>query len=352
MKINGNELMKNYIGKMYRVFAVIISLITVIELAFMIRGLCLFNLERIKLRLYLYSYIFLFASSLIALICLVAWRNHEKHVKKLSCMIYAYASSLVFWSAFITCIDCYADGDSGVMVYVMTSISVGILTLINPVFFTSLLTVSSISMLIAIYFARGMQFYSSGFYINFIVFIALAAFINAHNYKLSMREFEAGKLLRKLSYTDQLTNVYNRRRLDRHISARTKENEVFVFILMDIDDFKSVNDTFGHATGDRCLALLAKKLTEKFGKSVYRFGGDEFAIITEMTEADAGAAIDKINQELSGAFEGIRLHISAGIYKTREDDSAGSVFIKTDRALYDAKRSGKCTWAVYNSDNQ
>ncbi len=352
MNINDLALMKDHIGKMYRIYATIIAFITLIELAFMMRGVHMFNLERLKLRLYLYSYIFLFVSSVAALSALIVFRKREQHWKKLTAMIYIYAFCLVIWSAFVTCIDCYANGDSGIIVYVMTCISVGVLTLIKPIFFASLVSLSGIAMLISIYFARSQQLYSSGFYINFAVFMALAIFINAHNYKLSMREFESGKQLRKLSYTDQLTNVYNRRRLDKHISARTEAHRSFVFMLMDVDNFKEINDIHGHAIGDKCLTALAKKLTERFGeRCVYRFGGDEFAVIPQMDEETACRTIEELNSELSEVVDGITIHISAGIYTTHEDDSARNVFIKTDRALYDAKRAGKARWARYNDKN-
>ncbi len=347
MSQNDSALIKSNVGKMHRIFLIIASIISLVELVLLIRGFCIFNLERLKLRLYLYSYIFLFISSVFATAFSIIYRKWEKHWKKLSVMTNIYATCLVFWSSVVTCIDCYANGDSGVIVYVMTCISVGVLILMKPWYFVSLLCTTGTLMLISIYFAKGEQFYSSGFYINFIVFMALAIFINAHNYKLSTREYETRQLLRKLSYTDQLTSVYNRRRLDKNIAEMTLAKKSFVFILMDIDNFKKVNDEHGHAVGDRCLVLLAKKLTEKFGDGVYRFGGDEFAIITQMSEAAACSSIDAINNDPSFSFDDIKLHISAGIYTKQENDSSGSVFIKTDRALYEAKAKGKANWTLY-----
>ncbi len=346
------ELMSNHIEKTYRIFIVITALISVIELMLMLRGAFMFNLDRLKLRLYLYSYIFLFLSSITAFVFLIAFHNTQKHIKKLTAMTYIYAFLLVTWSTFVTCIDCYANGDSGIVVYLTACIAVGVLTLIKPIFFISILGTSSIILLCVSYFARGKVLYSSGFYINFLIFLALAIFINAHNYHLSLREYEVSIKLKNLSYTDQLTGVYNRRRLDNHMSSNISDHKSFIFVLLDIDDFKSVNDTFGHPMGDNCLVVLAQKLSDKFGDHVYRFGGDEFAIISKLDEGDVCKKIDEINSELGSAFSTVDLHISAGIYKTSADDSLGEIFIHTDRALYNAKNDGKCKWSLYISNDK
>ncbi len=105
--------------------------------------------------------------------------------------------------------------------------------------------------------------------------------------------------------------------------------------------------------GDDCLVLIAQKLRERFGNEVYRFGGDAFAaILTVDRELNIGEEIDGINRELRQAYDGIELHISVGVYRATEQDSEGTVFIRTDRALYRAKREGKNTWAIYTPDDE
>ncbi len=350
MRKNDLALVKNHLGKLRNVFFIVVTLIAVMELILMTRGLLLFNLERLKLRLYLYSYIFLFVSSAAVLIVLAIFRDWEKYADKLVLTTYIYAFCLVFWSAFITCIDCYANGDSGVMVYVMTCISVGVLTLMKPVYFVSLLGSSCVSMMVAIYFARGQVLYSSGFYINFMIFMVLAVFLNAHNYSLSRRAYESSKLLKSLSNTDQLTGIYNRRHLDEKIASYYENGEEYLFILADADNFKRINDTYGHAVGDECLVLMANTLCEHFGDGVYRFGGDEFAIVSSFSYDEAAAHIDAVNEILHRAYENVDLHLSAGLYRRKRSDPRGAVFIYADRALYKAKRGGKSNWAVYDGD--
>ncbi len=341
------ELIRNHIKKLYRVFFAVVLLIAVLELALTVRGLIIFNLSRQKLRYYLYSYLFLFFASVATVVTMLLCRRTERHGRLLVAATYSYAFCLMCWAAFVTAIDGgMANGDSGAMVFIMVSISIGSLLLIKPIFYDIMLIVSSTGMLLAIYYARA-ALYSSGFYINFAVFLALAIFINAHTYRISKREYEAGKKLKKLSFTDQLTGVYNRRHLDKQVAAFAARSEAWLFILIDIDDFKQVNDTHGHAVGDACLVMLAEKLSAAFGRRVYRFGGDEFAIISTQTVQEACDAIDRINASIRQEKKEVDLHISAGIYAAEEADSAGTVFIRADRALYTAKRRGKMCCAVY-----
>ncbi len=345
---NDLALMRSHIKKMDRVFKIVLTILTLLELALMLRGLIFFNLERLKLRMYLYSYIFLFVTSLAALLVFWICGTREKHSKKLVVTIYLYAFCLIAWSTVVSCIDCYANGDSGIMVYVMTCIAVGVLTLIKPWVFLIYMGVSGTVLAVLLATIDTREPYSSGFYINFVVFVVLTLFINSHNYRLSKREFESSQALKKLSYTDQLTGVFNRRRLDENVSRCIKEQKDLVFVLLDIDDFKKVNDTYGHPEGDRCLVELARMLTDHFGDHVYRFGGDEFAVIPSMSAVEACEQLDEINREFGNAFgSGPDLHISAGVYAAAATDTPADLFSKADKALYQAKDLNKAHWVLY-----
>lgn len=316
-----------------------------------VRGLIIFDLTRPKHIAYFCSYLFLLVASVATLIVMRACRKEERHIGILIAQIYTYSFCLMCWATFVSCVDCIANGDSSAMVYVMVSISIGALTLIKPRYYASMLAISGTAFLVVTYFLREHP-YSSGFYINFVIFVMLAVFINWHTYTLSIREFEAGNRLKRLSYTDQLTGVYNRRHLDRQISLRAGQQEEYLFTLIDVDDFKIINDTYGHAVGDTCLVLIAETLREHFGDGVYRFGGDEFAIISSLDENSASEQIDAVNRKLVGACEGIKLHISAGIYRTKVGDETGAVFIRADRALYRAKGNGKGKSVIFDKDDE
>ncbi len=348
MSNTDNELMQNQIRKMRNVYFVIICLVGLIELALTVRGLFIFNFARLKHRMYFYSYVFLLVASIVTFAVLMLYRKNEKYIKLVIAQTYIYSACLIVWSTYISTVDCIANGDSGMMVFIMVSISIGALLLIKPIYYGSMILFCAAAFVVTVRVAKG-EFYSSGFYTNLAVFLALAMFISAHNYRISKREYEANKKLQRLSETDQLTGIYNRRHLDAQMAECDEIDKSFVFVLIDADDFKGINDTHGHAVGDACLTAVANKLVLEFGDNVYRFGGDEFAVISVYDINTTAEKIDKINKELIAENTEAPFHISAGIYKTNDEDHANAIFINTDKALYEAKKKGKCTYSVYDN---
>lgn len=340
-------LMKGYLDSVNRLFKVLVSAVTLLELLLLIRGLLYFNLDRLKLRLYLYSYGFLFVTSLASLVLFWIYGHREEHFTKTQITIYVYAFCFIMWSAGVACIDCYASGDSGIIVYVITCISVGVLTLLKPWVFLCYLAVSSAFLLTVTAAVRGWEPYSTGFYLNFAVFLVMAISINSHNYRLSLREYQSRKTLELHADTDPLTGLYNRRKLDRHIQEVSGQHS-FVLVILDVDEFKQVNDRFGHTTGDTCLEQLARLLTNHFGDQVYRMGGDEFAVVSPFDTAQTCSHIDAVNRELKGVMERFPLCISAGIYQFQEGDTQTEAFKKADIALYRVKNAGGAGWDIYS----
>jgi diguanylate cyclase len=172
-------------------------------------------------------------------------------------------------------------------------------------------------------------------------------------------EREAEELYRKLDHEkhgarqDALTRLANRKcfdeRMARQIGGQRRDDAPAVMLIWDIDDFKSINDRYGHRAGDRVLQTVANCFvsglrTEDF---VARIGGEEFVVLT--TGATAAAAL-RIANELRGAVEALRFHfrgtpvrvtVSCGITELRPGDTPASAFDRADSALYRAKREGK-----------
>lgn len=170
-------------------------------------------------------------------------------------------------------------------------------------------------------------------------------------YYLMLKDLEyKNEELQQMAITDGLTKVYNRRysmmRLSEEIErARRYNHELSVFML-DIDNFKSVNDRYGHQIGDQVLVKLAKTCQQMVRSSdvVTRFGGEEFMIILPETGQErAMVAAEKIRTEIQAlkfSVEGLRITISGGVCEVGKY-SLNEIIKVADENLYKAKHSGK-----------
>ena len=165
-----------------------------------------------------------------------------------------------------------------------------------------------------------------------------------------------------LARHDSLTELPNRVLFQdglRHACARSERDEGgFALLCLDLDEFKAVNDTLGHATGDALLVAVGKRLLGcvRDGDVVARLGGDEFAII--VTDADAARAASlarRIVERVSEPFhiEGMTLGIgvSIGIAMAPGDGTNPQALMRcADLALYRAKADGRSTWCFFEAD--
>ena len=150
--------------------------------------------------------------------------------------------------------------------------------------------------------------------------------------------------------TDELTKLPNRRALAQRFlqemqRARRHRNPI-AFVMIDIDHFKQVNDTYGHLNGDAVLAELATILQTSARESdvCARYGGEEFALILhETTEAGARVLAERIRAKVAAATfpGGLKLTISAGIAATDDPALFTSLTERADQALYAAKQGGR-----------
>jgi diguanylate cyclase (GGDEF)-like protein len=164
--------------------------------------------------------------------------------------------------------------------------------------------------------------------------------------------YDQTEILRKLSITDPLTGIYNRRYLNRRLSEEiTRYNRYkhpFSFMMLDLDSFKEYNDTFGHIAGDNLIKVLAQ-ITEKSLRAIdiaARFGGDEFvAIFPQTPKVDAIQITNRLKEEVDIALTEHNidrpLTVSMGL-ATYPDDATSIMELieKTDQALYLAKKGG------------
>lgn len=155
---------------------------------------------------------------------------------------------------------------------------------------------------------------------------------------------------RKLADVDSLTGLHNRRYFHetlRRESARAYRYERrLALLLLDIDDFKAVNDRHGHLAGDAVLATVADRLRRVVRQAdvACRVGGDELAVVLpEAGERDAEQLYRRIQFAVGSGAAGPTAHVrlSAGIAALRQEDDAVSLFERADEALRRAKQSGK-----------
>ncbi|MBO4997209.1 MAG: diguanylate cyclase [Lachnospira sp.] len=182
----------------------------------------------------------------------------------------------------------------------------------------------------------------------------LAMFISATSLELEEmnRELEtANQNLQSAAITDGLTGLYNRAETQARIEeslARVKEDN-FSIVMLDIDNFKQVNDTYGHQEGDKVIITLANILqneqirsSSKF--SAGRWGGEEFMLILPDTDVSAASLIAELIRQCfaNTILPGIRPQtISLGVTQATVEDSIDTLCTRVDTALYKAKKTGK-----------
>ncbi|MBB6443967.1 diguanylate cyclase [Bacillus benzoevorans] len=170
---------------------------------------------------------------------------------------------------------------------------------------------------------------------------------------------EQNEELNELAITDELTSLYNRHYIDQIIenemSRSDRYNEPLSMILIDLDFFKRVNDTWGHPTGDEVLKHTAEITKNNIRKSdiIARMGGEEFAIfLPHCTIAGALVVAEKIRKLLESTEHPIAGVVTAsfGVAERRKNESFYSWYKRVDEALYRAKEGGRNR--VVSADNQ
>jgi diguanylate cyclase (GGDEF)-like protein len=163
--------------------------------------------------------------------------------------------------------------------------------------------------------------------------------INLFQQKLQKVQVEAS--------TDPLTGTANRRRCTREISNRIRSRQDFGVLLFDLNKFKGINDTLGHAAGDAVLRSVAQKLSAQISPEdlVCRWGGDEFVIVHTGSAQELAALGQRLTAEISGNFpiklNGIHHDVTVGAEfgwaDHREGETTEQLLARADKILYDTK---------------
>ena len=165
--------------------------------------------------------------------------------------------------------------------------------------------------------------------------------------KLVVRLLEENDQLKKDILIDDLTQIYNRNVLSKNIKYD-------VLAMCDIDDFKSINDTYGHQTGDDLLKTVAQNLSRilRSDDTLVRYGGDEFTILFKNCSIeDIKNKLDKIKESyFSNNKIDIKITMSFGITEYTEGKDLEVAISEADHALYKSKKKGKNSVTIYKKE--
>lgn len=197
------------------------------------------------------------------------------------------------------------------------------------------------------------EVYVNSFYYVGMVFIVILLLFRV---KTLIKRLAASRdELERQALTDPMTKLYNRRYLSEitgHMLGLMRRNQTrLTVVMLDIDKFKSVNDTYGHQVGDDVIIKLAQTL-QKFTRTsdlLFRLGGEEFLILLPETTIDGGYAlaetlrseVEKLSMPLGDSIE-LRFTVSLGLSEVKSDErNFDAAMTRADTALYKAKESGR-----------
>lgn len=218
------------------------------------------------------------------------------------------------------------------------------------------------------------------FYISCFVFTSYVNWnLNRERYHVFLNGLEAkaqqkaaeerGQALLRLSNTDSLTGLQNRRAIDHHLRLLwdnwSKREEGFAVLLIDVDFFKKYNDRYGHQEGDKCLVTVGNTLQDAIighGASIGRYGGEEFIVLAPFkSKQQVGELAETIrhtvedlslahDQRRDGTFI-VTVSIGASFTRPNPDGKLEKIINEADRALYIAKGNGRNCMTLFDPDD-
>lgn len=174
--------------------------------------------------------------------------------------------------------------------------------------------------------------------------------------------------LQEKAEIDNLSGVNNKVTFEENVGYRLSlqvENRISVLVMLDMDNFKQINDRLGHVYGDQVIIRIGKLLRRMYGSAsiIGRMGGDEFAIFAECIDVDRNEVIEAVNEQTTQVLEAFTtefehereqcgVSLSAGVYVTEEAEviTYEEMYDKADKALYISKNNGKNQYTFYDEE--
>lgn len=187
-----------------------------------------------------------------------------------------------------------------------------------------------------------------------LIFVMLLAFSTLFALELRYMQLLTERKkdrLEEIAYYDPLTNLLNRRSMDKYLNTayeNATEEMPFCLLMADIDDFKKVNDTYGHDFGDRVLKTVSGLIVENIRESDYicRWGGEEFLILLKTSMEHAGKIAEHIRESVAAELiqdDTVQIHVSItmGVAQYHSEATIHSLINEADERLYYGKKHGK-----------
>lgn len=301
---------------------------------------------------YFIAYTSLLLCSVAAYIMLVViGRNIDRRYHLVGSLSVAYDAFLIAWSVFITAIDAYYNGSFSGIVFITILVIVPIVTFVKPVFYMIFHVIGCgvVLIIICMYTREGVL----ANIINFSVFAIISLISSLTYYGVRINSYKRQVMLEDAAERDALSGLFNRQKLGQMspmIWGHCIEKKLpLTCILCDIDDFKRINDNYGHIVGDEWIRIVAGIMKQSVQNDLcFRYGGEEFIMLLPGKDLDTGIhTVERIQSELKAYQEkpgNVNVTLSFGIYEGVPSLEGGNIekfFAKADTLMYQAKRSGK-----------
>lgn len=218
------------------------------------------------------------------------------------------------------------------------------------------ITISAAVYVLCCFFAKTYELFVADM-IDLVLFYFLSQGINCLILRDRLRNVEYAATMCRVSETDELTVLYNRRAGEQRVSELLEQGQSGLFCMLDVDDFKKINDQYGHVAGDFVLKAVAGQLRACSGPHdiVMRIGGDEFGIYAAgIADSESGTAyaqrlfqaVDTLVVDTDPDYK-VRISLGGVYFFAENPKDFAALYHQSDIALYQAKRSGKGQFCIY-----
>lgn len=310
-------------------------------------GLNIIEIEKQKLVCFLY-----FSAALFSLITFFLMKYHFiKYNKNAILFSNVY---LVIFLGLLTLAYYYHPSNTAHTLLLCTTITTAMTNMMPVHYIPIMLGISGLDM--TLYFTQSSLenvIENVGYVLNDFLVIIFAIGINFLYSNMKFKEFKQKNFLQNESYHDPLTKIYNRRYMERYVEMNLETSDSCAMFLIDVDNFKTVNDELGHEMGDELLCKISNILRSNFRKTdcVARIGGDEFVILMPHI-TDRSHVSNKVRNILrefpimlctEETKKNVVVTLSIGIIFTRSGENLEyeELYRRADKLMYTAKKNGK-----------